>query len=392
MSAILHNGVIVDTPVNLTDQIRVSVPDLETPGRKTYGPMHYAPIVSGPGGTRLPQRGDKAVVAAEEGSGDCWVVIWYRDDTHLPPYSEEGGGGGSAEYPPDGDPGEVLTFVGPDPNDVEWAEGEPGPAGPAGPPGPTGATGADGPQGDPGPAGATGAAGAPGAVGPAGPTGPAGPNPSAVQPNQPVPAGNPVVLWIDTDELPAQNIIPLVTALPTVGLVDGYEVYYQSTAMAASGIVWHLRYRAGSASTYKWEFIGGSELAVENVGGVDWNTREACASLTLAALTTPGPSITIPLAGEYRIRGKAVGAQANGAGTGGVALGIWTFNDGPVNWNLGGALFYTSIAGTGAPMVVEATRTGVAGTVYELRYATSNGSAPSTYYARSLYARPVRVI
>ena len=40
--------------------------------------------------------------------------------TRLEPLVRRRSGGG-VSYPPGGDPGEVLTFVGPNPNDVAWA-------------------------------------------------------------------------------------------------------------------------------------------------------------------------------------------------------------------------------------------------------------------------------
>jgi hypothetical protein len=92
MTVLLHNGVVADNPVNLTDRIRISVPDLTTMPRRVYGPLRFDPIVSGYGGTRLPRAGDRAVVGVDEGTGEQWVVSWHRDDTTPPPYSELGGG------------------------------------------------------------------------------------------------------------------------------------------------------------------------------------------------------------------------------------------------------------------------------------------------------------
>jgi microcystin-dependent protein len=81
------------------------------------------------------------------------------------------GGGTAVNWPSGGDPGEVLGFVGPDPDDVAWVTGTPGPQGPKGDPGAQGPQGATGPQ---GPQGATGAQGAQGPKGDTGATGPAG--------------------------------------------------------------------------------------------------------------------------------------------------------------------------------------------------------------------------
>jgi microcystin-dependent protein len=172
MAIQLHNGVVADNPTALTDRIRVSVPDLTSADRKTFGPFAFDPIVSGGGGTRLPQRGDKAVIGIDDGTGEQWVVRWHRDDTSVPPYDEEGG---SVAWPVGGDPGEVLGFVGPDPDDVAWVLGTPGPQGIQGPVGPIGPQGVQGPTGAKGDTGAQGAQGIQGPQGVKGDTGAQGP-------------------------------------------------------------------------------------------------------------------------------------------------------------------------------------------------------------------------
>jgi len=84
---------------------------------------------------------------------------------------------------------------------------------------------------------------------------------------------------------------PLVTSL-SGSPVDGQEVYYLADATA--GVIWHLRYRAASGSTYKWELIGGSPVR----NGDD--ATVSTGSTTFVALTG-GPAITVPLAGDYDI-------------------------------------------------------------------------------------------
>jgi hypothetical protein len=88
---------------------------------------------------------------------------------------------------------------------------------------------------------------------------------------------------------------PLVSAIPA-SPSDADECYYQSAAMATLGLVWHFRYRA-SAGTYKWEFVGGSDWLDEVV------TDESLSVTNYTDLTTVGPQITVPLAGEYEIFG-----------------------------------------------------------------------------------------
>jgi hypothetical protein len=77
--------------------------------------------------------------------------------------------------------------------------------------------------------------------------------------------------------------------------------------MAASGVAWHLRYREASASAHKWEFVGGPALYSEIV------TTEIGESTVFAELATAGPSLTVPVAGDYDI---TIGAYIFTASTG----------------------------------------------------------------------------
>lgn len=85
---------------------------------------------------------------------------------------------------------------------------------------------------------------------------------------------------------------PLVLALPATP-VDGQQISY--VADAVNGVIWNLRYRAASESAHKWEFVGGGRLFAEVA------TSEATASGVYVNLATVGPSITLPLAGDYMV-------------------------------------------------------------------------------------------
>lgn len=91
-----------------------------------------------------------------------------------------------------------------------------------------------------------------------------------------------------------------VTALPA-GAVDGQEVYY--VADATNGVLWHLRYNAGSGSAYKWEYVGGPPLTAEVA------TIQTTNSNAYADLATVGPQLTLPLTGDYDF---AFGAKVEG--------------------------------------------------------------------------------
>jgi hypothetical protein len=81
--------------------------------------------------------------------------------------------------------------------------------------------------------------------------------------------------------------IPRVIALPA-SPVDGQEIIY--VANAAKGVLWHLKYNAGSASAYKWERVGGERLATYSAAAV---------GATTTAYVAAGLSLTNPLAGDY---------------------------------------------------------------------------------------------
>jgi hypothetical protein len=83
------------------------------------------------------------------------------------------------------------------------------------------------------------------------------------------------------------------------GLEDGDEVYVEVDA--TNGVHWHVRYVASQPAGRKWVFLGGPPLVSE----VD--TSEATSSSTYAALTTAGPAVALPRAGDYDIvHGSAV--------------------------------------------------------------------------------------
>jgi hypothetical protein len=105
-----------------------------------------------------------------------------------------------------------------------------------------------------------------------------------------------LITAIGADMKALQSAQTLVTSLPTTGpsggaLVDGQECRY--LADATNGIVWNLKYKS---SVSKWLFIGGSSLS----NRVDTNETKAVAA-GYADITTVGPSVTVPLAGDYLV-------------------------------------------------------------------------------------------
>lgn len=177
------------------------------------------------------------------------------------------------------------------------------------------------------------------------------------QPGDPgvVPNGT---IWIDTDEAAAYNVPGIVSVLPS-SPSDGQEVYYQSTAMATDGVVWHLRYRAAAAGSYKWEYIG---------GGPQVNSSNVQQSLTIASASvhqtyTSGPTLTLPLAGDYMIQAwfdyqgdSAPAYRAYGCvSVNSVVQGLWAHYQVPAQFARTTMQAYYPVTGASAGHVLRAT-------------------------------------
>jgi len=91
---------------------------------------------------------------------------------------------------------------------------------------------------------------------------------------------------------------------------DGQEVILVDVIGAAT-YTWHLRYVAARA-TNKWIFLGGAPLYAETPGA---ETTTATAYGNLSGGTT-GPSVVIPVAGDYLVE---IGAALYGSTGGGAA-------------------------------------------------------------------------
>lgn len=91
----------------------------------------------------------------------------------------------------------------------------------------------------------------------------------------------------------APGVIPVVANLPA-NPNDGDEIYF--LADAANGVIFHLRYRAASASIYKWESVGSSSPLFSRVATDETYTADS----TFHDATTVGPQLTLPLAGDWR--------------------------------------------------------------------------------------------
>lgn len=103
--------------------------------------------------------------------------------------------------------------------------------------------------------------------------------------------------------------VPRVAALPS-SPVNGQEICF--VADAANGIIWRLRYNAGSASAYKWECIGGSFLS-SNVAGAS-NTLGGGGSYSTQLVDGTGiVNLQLPLSGDYWVDSTCVASAPDGS-------------------------------------------------------------------------------
>ncbi len=174
--------------------------------------------------------------------------------------------------------------------------------------------------------------------------------------------------------------IPVVSALPSPA-IDGQEIFY--VADATAGVVWRLRYRAASASAYKWEFVGGAPL-VSAVAA-----SQTTASTSYVDLATVGPSITLPLGGDYDVPyGATMEGTAQDRFWTSVKIAAAATSDAEAISQAVGNPAAQSQGAAGSRTLRFTGRT--AADVLKLQYRTTLG-ATGTFLSRWIAARPVRV-
>lgn len=175
-------------------------------------------------------------------------------------------------------------------------------------------------------------------------------------------------------------LVPVVTALPG-SPVDGQEIYY--AADAANGVLWRLRYNAGSASAYKWEFLGGPPLSASIT------TSETAPVGAFGNMATVGPTVSVPagIGGDYDV---VVGCRMIAGGA-----------TGHMSYSIAGGTALDStactVAGPAGTMTVTTSKstrnTGLAAvaTSFVAKYRNSSGANPVNIENRFIEVRPVRV-
>lgn len=170
---------------------------------------------------------------------------------------------------------------------------------------------------------------------------------------------------------------PLVTSFPTE-LFDGMVVNY--VADSSNGVQWLLRYRAAGSASYPWEFIGGSPLTA------DVDTQESTSSTTLTDLATTGPTVTVPLGGDYDI---SFGCAISGITS---ADAMMSFAVGGVSAAVADGAKTFNATGIAVSVARERRKTGVAaGANIRAKYGTTFGTGTGSYQYRWIKATPVRV-
>jgi len=298
--------------------------------------------------------------------------------------------------------GNPLNLVGGE-QGAQGPQGVPGAVGPTGPQGPqglqgttgspgakgdTGSQGVQGPAGPKGDTGGTGGAGPPGAPGIDGPQGPKGDKgdtgnagPAGIQGPQ-GPKGDTGSQGPQGIQGVAAPIIPVVSVLPLTP-ADGEEVYFQNAGMKADGVMWRLRFQADGDGPHKWHYVGG-DWWIANAGEALSDTNQG--STVYLDFTIPGPSIAIPLKGQWNVafEGFLSGTQATyywmtpkfGTGNPSDANSLQWWGD------TGNETHFFSRELTRRQVNTE-------GTIVKLQYKVGGGSA--SYSQRLLKIRPARV-
>lgn len=168
---------------------------------------------------------------------------------------------------------------------------------------------------------------------------------------------------------------PVVAALPTVP-TDGQVIYY--AADSTNGVVWTLKYRAASASAYKWEFLGGGELNAVNT------TAGTTTTGTTAAFGNT-PTVTVPLAGDYYVGATGDWSTADNTKQGNVQIGNGTIFTAVTRHGWAANNTNAAFANSGLLSALAASDQ------VKLYGFTSGGSATLTANTKQLTVRPIRV-
>jgi hypothetical protein len=171
------------------------------------------------------------------------------------------------------------------------------------------------------------------------------------------------------------------SSTPPGSPVDG--MIWRLPAVSASGIYWWFQYDSSQA-TNKWVFMGGAAMRHEIV------TLETTASTAFVDLTTVGPTLTVPRAGDYMLE-FGVGGASNNTATDGwsvapkLGAAATVDADSFVGTNPTGA---STVSANGSRKMVKAL---AASDVVKIQYRALTGGTAS-FEKRFLFITPVRII
>lgn len=178
------------------------------------------------------------------------------------------------------------------------------------------------------------------------------------------------------------------TSLPTLA-ANGQEIYYR--ADSTNGRIWHLRYRdqaSGGSASYPWEYIGGSALT-DSVKDGTISDAQTTTSTSYAALANAGPTVTLPLAGDYEVTIGFTGYNGNAG-----AVTTMSYDIGATGaLDADAVQLYQSSLASAANIIVASSRTriktGLTAVALTSKYKVSAGTG--SYWNRFMIVRPIRV-
>jgi hypothetical protein len=168
----------------------------------------------------------------------------------------------------------------------------------------------------------------------------------------------------------------LVTALPASPSPGSLCTYTDS--LTAPTYRWRLQYNAASSSSSKWECIGGTPLFAEVT------TQETTTSTSYANLTTSGPTVTLPLAGDYMVEvGADMGWTSSTQHSMSYAIGATAASDND-------RAKVANVANVAGPAMRRRQKTGLAASAaLTAKYKVNGGTG--SFENRTIEAMPIRV-
>jgi hypothetical protein len=180
----------------------------------------------------------------------------------------------------------------------------------------------------------------------------------------------------DTGWATPSGIIPVGLTLPGSPAIGDEAILVDSLTVPT--YAWRFRYDSGITDAYEWLFVGGSPAEREIV------TAESASSGSYVALTTAGPSFTLPRAGIYEVE---VGAVMNCSA---VTTGLMSYDIGGTGAVDADAARWSGAAGYVGSVSLKRVKTFASASALVSKY-KSGASLSVTYGPRFMRVLPIRV-